>query len=134
MNKEYFMKTDNLAVWRPKGVLSTKKILEFITFLNEQCKQQDPHFNRFIDLSHISGVSVNYDDLYHIAEQRKIYYAANIKQTVKMAFLAKNPFSYGMARMYIVLSTHPLLKVNISKNMKEVSDFLEIDISLLDIK
>lgn len=132
MSKEYYMKTDKLAVWRPRGILDTKKILEFITFLNEQSRQQDPHFSRFIDLSNISGVSVRYEDLYPIAEQRKTYYATNVKQKVKMACLAKNAFTYGMARMYMVLSRHPLLEFNILKNLKEVSNFLEVDISLLN--
>ncbi len=132
MNKEYYMKTDKLAVWQPKGVLDTKKILEFVTFLNEQSQQHDPHFNRFVDLCHISGVSVRYEDLYPIAEQRKIYYNSNVKQKVKMAFLVNNPFTYGMARMYMILTSNPLLKVNILKKMEEVANFLEVDISLLN--
>ena len=131
MSKEYFMKTDKLAIWRPKGVMNTKKILEFITFLNEQSQQKDPHFNRFIDLSYISGVSVRYEDLYPIAEQRKKYYFINVKQKVKMAFLVKNPFTFGMARMYMMLTKNPLLQVNILKKIEDVSDFLEIDVSLL---
>lgn len=131
MGKEYFFATDQLVVWRPTGLMNTKKILEFITFLNSSSKQRHPHFSRFIDLTQISGISVNYKDLYPIAEQRKAYYSVHIKQTIKMAFLVNNPISYGMARMYQMLTSNPQLDVNIFKELEEVSNFLKVDISLI---
>jgi hypothetical protein len=124
--KEYYFESDRLMIWRPLGILDTSKINEFIKFIEESSLNRDPHFSRFIDLSQISGISVEYQDLYPIARQRKSYFRTNIKQRVKMAFLANDPFSYGMARMYQSLSDGPGLDVCISGNREEVSAFLGV--------
>ena len=132
MEKEYFFATDQLAIWRPIGTLNTKKILNFITFLNTYSEKHDPHFSRFIDLTKISGLSVEYKDLYPIAEQRKKYFNAKLKQKVKMVFLANNPVTYGMARMYQALTNNPHLEVQICKHIEEVSHFLEVNVSVIN--
>ena len=131
--KEYYFETDRLMIWRPHGILDTTKINEFIKFLEESSITRDPHFSRFIDLSQISGISVQYQDLYPIARQRKSYFRTNIKQTVKMAFLANDPFSYGMARMYQALSDEPTLDMHITESREEVSAFLGVDLSLITV-
>jgi len=59
MYKEYFFKTDQLVIWRPSGILDSEKIYEFISFLNKSSEERDPHFDRFIDLSQSSGISVH---------------------------------------------------------------------------
>ena len=129
--KEYFFKTDQLAIWRPIGLLDISKIKEFVTFIEKNSSEKEPHFSRFIDLSQISGVSVQYEDLYPIARQRKSFYQTNIKKKVKMAFLVTNPLSYGMARMYQTLSDEPTLEVIISESREEVSKFLGVDLSII---
>ena len=131
MDKEYFFQSDQLTIWRPTGMLGTDKIYEFIRFLNESSERKTPYFNRFIDLSQISGISIAYQDLHPIAQQRKEYYSANIKQIVKMAILVNNPLSYGMARMYQMLSDEPHFEVNICENREEAAQFLEVDISVI---
>ena len=129
--KEYYFETDRLIIWRPLGILDTSKINEFIKFLEESSSKRDPHFNRFIDLSQISGISVEYQDLYPIARQRKSYFKNKIRRKVKMVFLVKNPHSYGMARMYQTLSDEPTLDMHITESREEVSSFLGVDLSLI---
>jgi len=131
MDKEYFFKTDQLAIWRPLGTLTTQMIYDFINFLNDASKQQNPHFSRFIDLSQISGISVNFQDLYPIASVRKTYHSASLKEKVKMAFLVNNPLSYGMARMYQMLNDAPHIEISIYSNIENISEFLEVDIALI---
>jgi hypothetical protein len=131
MDKEYFFKTEKLAIWRPTGMLDTAKIKEFIGFIDDNSEQRDPHFSRFIDLSQISGISVNYEDVVPIVQQRKSYSSTHIKRKVKMAFLVNNPISFGMARMYQMLYDDPHFEINIYENREQVAQFLELDISLI---
>jgi hypothetical protein len=131
MEKAYFFKTNQLVIWRPSGILTTNKITEFITFLDVSSEQRDPHFSRFIDLTQIAGISVNYQDLHPIASQRKNYHNIHIKQRVKMAFLVNNPLAYGMARMYQILSDDPHFDVTIYENIEEAAAFLGVDIGLI---
>ena len=131
VGKDYFFKTDQLAVWRPTGLLDIEKIRHFIEFLNENSNTKDPHFDRFIDLSQVTSVSVKYEDLAPIAAQRKEYYGAKMTQTVKMAFLAKKPLVFGMTRMYQTLSDDSHVEFQICETEEEVSRFLDVDISLI---
>ena len=131
MDKEFFIKSDRLIIWRPKGILDTAKIYDFIQYLNIVSNERDPHFSRLIDLSQIDGISVKYNDLSPIAEQRRKYYNSNINKKVKMAFYVTNPLSLGMARMYQTLSDESHVEINIYKNLEKCSEFLEVDISLL---
>lgn len=131
MDKEFFFKTDQLVIWRPTGVLDTNKIYHFIDYLNTTIKEREPHFSRFIDLSQISGISVKYNELSPIAEQRKKYYSSHLTQKTKMTFYVTNPLSLGMARMYQTLGDDVNLETTIYNDLNECARFLEVDISIL---
>ena len=131
MDKDFFQISDQLIIWRPKGILDIAKIYDFIKYLDEVSKERDPHFSRFIDLSQIDGISVNYNDLSPIAEQRRKYYDSTITQKIKMAFYITNPLSLGMARMYQTLVDESLIEINIYENLEDCSQFLDVDISIL---
>jgi hypothetical protein len=127
MEKEYLFLSDKLVRWRPLGVLNTQKIFEFINYVDQSAEERDPHFDRYIDLSKVSGVSVMYDDLSPIAKARKTYYSSHISRKVKMAFFANNPLTFGMARMYQTLSEDENLDIRIFKSIDEVASYLQID-------
>jgi len=127
MEKEFFFKNDKLVIWRPSGILDSNKIYEFINFLDAQSKQRGPYYSRFVDLSQISGISVKFQDIYPVVQQRKIYHRNNVKQTIKMVFLVSNPLSYGMVRMYQMLYDDPHLDIFICENFAEAANLLEVD-------
>ena len=132
MEKEYLFLSDKLVRWRPLGVLNIQKILEFINYVNQSAEERDPHFDRYIDLSKVAGISVMYDDLSPIAKARKAYYSSHISKKLKMAIFANNPLTFGMARMYQMLSDNVNLDTKIFESMEDVARYLQIDKSILD--
>lgn len=131
MEKEYFFKTDHLVIWRPVGAIDVDKIREFIVFLNQQSSKSDLQFDRFIDLSKINGISVNYEELSGIADQRSEYASKHLGKKVKMAMFVTHPLSFGMARMYENLLDNAKFEINIYYSIEEASKFLDVDLSLL---
>ena len=131
MEKEYYFRTHQLAIWRPSGILDSKKIHEFVIFLNRESERRDPHFNRFIDLCEISGISVNFSELYQISRDRKIFHSLHLRHNVKMVFLVNNSLSFGMARMYQTLYDDPKLKITICEDITEASNLLEVEKEIL---
>jgi len=131
MAKEYFFKTDNLLIWRPTGQIQIEKIQDFVKFLEESFTMNNPDFMRFIDLSHIEGISVNYEELYGIAADRRDYANKKFEDIVKLAFYVTNALSFGMARMYENMLDSEAFTIGIYYSLKEVADFLDVDISLL---
>jgi hypothetical protein len=129
--KEYYFKTDDMVIWRPTGILDLKKIHAFINFLNEQISKRDPHYIRFIDLSQISGISINYEEVHSIAAVRKEYASKELRKKVKMAIYVRDALSFGMARMYESILDQYLYEINIFYDLQEVANFLQVDVSLL---
>lgn len=132
-NKEFFFKTEDLVIWRPTGNLTSSKIKEFIDFLNEHNSIRDPHFHRYIDLSQIKTISVNFDELSGWASFRKSFTEGLLKRKVKMAFLVTNTLSFGMARMYENLLDSKFYDIGIFYTIGENADFLDCDHKLLII-
>ena len=114
-------------------MLDSNKIKNFITFLDESSKSRDPHFSRFVDLTKISGLSVNYENLLPIAQTRKKYYVSKFTKMVKMGFYVNNPLTFGMARMYQSLSDEKLMDTKISESLDEIAKFLKCDMSELEV-
>ena len=130
---EYYFKNENLVIWQPKDILDSYKIKNFITFLDESSKSRDPHFKRFVDLTKISGLSVNYENLLPIAQTRQKYYVSKFTKKVKMGFFVNNPLTFGMARMYQSLSDEKLMDTKISESLDEIAKFLKCDKSELEV-
>lgn len=131
MSKEYFFKTENLLIWRPAGALKIDNIQEFIEFLEEQLKVRDQNFARFIDLSRVETISVNHDELYGIATERRDYAETEVVETIKMAFYVTNSLSFGMARMYENLLDSRAYDIGIFYSLQQIADFLNVNIALL---
>ena len=131
MANEYFFKTDNLLIWRPTGTIYIEQIQAFVKFVEDYLATHSSDFMRFIDLSLIEGISVNYEELYSIAANRRDHANKKFEGVVKLAFYVINALSFGMARMYENLLDSAAFDIRIYYSIKEVSDFLGVDASLL---
>ncbi len=100
MTKEYYFKTEDLLIWRPTGNIKIEVIQDFIKFLEEYVASNNSDFKRFIDLSLIESISVNYEELYGIAADRRDHANKKFENIVNLAFYVNNALSFGMARMY----------------------------------
>ena len=131
MTKEYYFKTEDLLIWRPTGNIKIEVIQDFIKFLEEYVASNNSDFKRFIDLSLIEDISVNYEELYGIAADRRDHANKKFENIVNLAFYVNNALSFGMARMYENLLDSSAYNLGIFYSLKEVADFLNVEISLL---
>lgn len=131
MENEYFFKTENLVIWRPVGILDRKKIIDFITFLDEQSLKIGSKFVRFIDLSKISDVTAEYEALHEIASHRKQLAEEKYDYKVKIGFYVTDALSFGMARMYENLLDSMHYDIGIFYSLEDVAEFLQVDTAFL---
>ena len=131
MANEYFFKTDNLLIWRPTGTIQISQIQAFVKFVEDYVAAHGSDFIRFIDLSFIEGISVNYEELYSVAAGRRDHANKKFENVVKLAFYVTTALSFGMARMYENLLDSAAFDIRIYYTIKEVSKFLGVDASLL---
>jgi len=131
MKKEYYFKSNDLVIWRPNGMLDIQKIREFIEFLDQSSAGKDQHFHRFIDLSKVEGINVTYESLSTIAAKRVSYAAQTLSRAVKMAILAANSFTFGMARMYESILADEHYDISIFKTLPDAARWLDVQESML---
>ena len=82
-------------------------------------------------MSLIEDISVNYEELYGIAADRRDHANKKFENIVNLAFYVNNALSFGMARMYENLLDSSAYNLGIFYSLKEVADFLNVEISLL---
>ena len=121
----YMIKTESLLVVRPKGVVNINAATALIEFVEIKEKFEETGFNRFCDMTRLKGIHLSCADVVRLAARRREYNPNDI--CVKSAFLATNPLTSGIARMYEHLLNSPRIKVRVCSEMQAAGDWLEIE-------
>ena len=134
MKKDYQFITDQLLIWQPKGILDYTKIIEFVEYIEDVEVKKKEGFKRFIDLSYIEEMAVQYEEISQVAKQRRQHIARLPKKRIKVAFLVNHASKYGMARMYESLIETEKYDVQIFQSVDSVAEWLNVDSKLIDRK
>ena len=125
----YEIKRCSLLVGRLKGVLEAETAEQMIEFLETKELLADTGFNRFCDLTHLEGVRLSTMDLIRMAERRRDF---NPNQFfVKSAWLAHDPLSFGIVRMYEQILNSPRIEVRVWSDMHAAADWLGVNVESL---
>src|SRR5580658_9739544 len=107
----YMLESDALMVARPIGVLDAEMTVKIIEFIEIKEQEMERGFNRFCDLTRLEGIRLSSHEVLQLAARRRAFNPNDIN--VKSAFLATDPFSFGMARMYEQLLDSPRIEVQV---------------------
>jgi len=72
-------------VWKPHGVLDQALVNEIVAFVEAAEERVQKPFNRFVDLSALDAVDLNFNFVFHIALHRRLAFESHPQ--VKTAFL-----------------------------------------------
>ncbi len=116
---------------RGSGDLSTEFLLELIDKLMEVEKSHPEPLNRFMDISRMTGISIDYKRLSPFAEMRRraIKLYGDVK--IKVAIYATTPVSFGMARMYETLMTMDSVEVRVFRDFNQAAEWLGVSTDIL---
>jgi hypothetical protein len=106
-------------------------ILEFVKYIEKiEVKKMEP-FDRFIDLSYVEELAVQFDDVSKIARKRRQVISELPEQKIKMAFLVNHALKYGMVRMYESLLDSERYEVQIFQSIENVAQWFKVDPELI---
>lgn len=125
----YMIKSEALMVGRPTGILGARTAEKIIDLLEIQEEEIETGFNRFCDLTRLKGIRLSSVEVYKLAERRRIYNPNDIH--VKSAFLATDPLSFGIARMYEQLLHSPRIQVRVWGDLKAAAEWLGVKMGKL---
>ena len=125
----YMLQSDALLVARPTGTLGARMAEEIIGLIEIKEVMVETGFNRFCDLTDLKGIRLSSIEVYKIAERRCAHNPNDIR--VKSAFLATDPLSFGIARMYQQLLHSPRIEVRVWGDLQSAADWLGVEIEKL---
>ena len=104
-----FRKDLSLILWRPHGILDESTVNEMVEFTETVEKRKGQPLNRFVDLSALDAVDLNFEFVFHVALGRRL--SAAPKPAVKSAFYVTSPDTTHYAKLHAVLTDHSPLHV-----------------------
>jgi len=120
----YVIDTDALMVVRPKGILDASESTRIVELLQIKEVESETGFNRFCDLAGLDGVHLSFMDVSKLAARRTNFNPNSIH--VKSAFLAKDPLSFAIARMYEELLCSERIETRVFSKLEDAADWLGV--------
>ena len=109
-----FRKELSLMVWKPHGILDQALVNEIVAFVEAAEERVQQPFNRFVDLSALDAVDLNFRFVFHIALHRRLAFESH--PPVKTAFYVTSPDTTHYAKLHAMLTDHSPLHVSCLRN------------------
>jgi hypothetical protein len=122
----------HLEIWRPRGELDYALTAQIVSYIGFQERIRDELFNRFTDLSEITDIRLNFDEVLKLADERCAAYAG--RPPVKSAFLSPNAVGFGVARMFATLMDQSPIQVNVFRELDSAAQWLGVPVEVLSAR
>lgn len=119
-----YRKTLSLMLWKPKGILNENLVKEMVTFIETVEKRSSKPFDRFIDLSALDMVDLNFRFVFHIALHRRLSYAKY--PAIKSAFYVTSEATTHYAKLHAMLTDYSPLEVNLFGDLASAAKWLDV--------
>jgi len=100
-----------------------------VGFIEAVEKRSSEPLKRFIDLSALDGVDLNFEFVFRVALGRRL--SAASKPTVKSAFYVTNPTTKHYAKLHAMLTDYSPLDVALFRNPVSAAEWLGVPLETL---
>jgi hypothetical protein len=118
-----------LETWYPEGVLDRTMAAFMVRYVGFDERIIDEPFNRFADLSKLTGLHLDFMELAELAAKRREAYKGRLP--VKTAFLATSELAYGVVRMFASLMETSPIEVQVFRNAEDAAQWLGVPVEAL---
>jgi hypothetical protein len=119
----------HLETWYPEGDLDGEMALAIAKFVGFEESKAEHSFDRFSDLSKLTGIHLDFIEIVGLAAMRRESYGAG--PPVKSAILAPSKAAFGVARMFAVLMEPSPITVRIFRTIEEAGKWLGVPVEEL---
>jgi hypothetical protein len=124
-----FRKDLSLILWRPRGILDESTVNEMVEFIEAVEKRNDQPLNRFVDLSALDAVDLNFNFVFHVALGRRLSTAP--RPAVKSAFYVTSPATTHYAKLHAMLTDYSPLDVTLFTDRVAAAKWLGVPLEAL---
>ena len=119
-----FRKELSLVLWQPRGIVDEVIVNEVIAFVETAERRANKPFNRFLDLSVLDAVDLNFRFVFHVALGRRL--SAAPKAPVKSALYVTSPATTHYAKLHAMLTDHSPLDVSLFTDFVAAAKWLGV--------
>jgi hypothetical protein len=124
-----FRKDLSLILWKPRGVLDQSAVNEMVEFIETVEKRNGQPLNRFVDLSALDAVDLNFEFVFHVALGRRL--SAAPKPAVKSAFYVTSPTTTHYTKLHAMLTDHSPLHAALFTDRDAAAKWLGVPLEVL---
>ena len=126
-----FRKELSLLVWKPHGILDQALVNEIVAFVEAAEERVQKPFNRFIDLSALDAVDLNFNFVFHIALHRRLAFESH--PPAKTAFYVTSPDTTHYAKLHAMMTDHSPLQVSLFTEHATAAEWLGVPVETLRV-
>jgi len=121
----------HLMVFRPRGIVSQKRLNTALKML-EIAEDEAAHpFNRFSDLSKIDAIDLDFRTMFQFSLHRRLSYSK--RTPVKSAVYVTSPATDHVAKIHRLLTDFSPLKVRLFKDIPSAAKWLRLSVETLEL-
>lgn len=119
----------HLMVFKPRGVITAKRLDAAIAMLEVEEDRAKVPFNRFTDLSKVDAIDVDFKAMFRFSLHRRLSYSR--RAPVKSAIYVTSPSAARLVKIHIVLTDYSPLKVKMFGEFEAASKWLGVSLEAL---
>jgi hypothetical protein len=124
-----FHSNHGLETWYPVGVLDGTMATCMANYISFEERIVDAPFNRYVDLTQLSAIHLDFIELAVLAAERRASYDGG--PSVKSAILAINKPAYGVAHMFAALMEPSPIAVQVFRSVEDAARWLDVPVVAL---
>jgi len=114
----------NLMVFRPKGVLTEKRIDKDIEMFEAAEDQHEKPFNRFTDLSNVKEIRLGFQQVFRISLHRRLRYGN--RPAIQSAFYVITDEAARIVRTHAFLTDYSPIQVQMFDDLSAAAEWLGV--------
>jgi hypothetical protein len=120
-----------LMVFRPRGVITEKRVQKNIKMLEVAENSARKPFNRFTDLSKVEAIHLEFGVMFRISLHRRLVYAKH--PPVKSAFYVTDNEAARIVKIHAVLTNYSPLRVRMFHDLHAAAKWLDVSVETLEL-
>lgn len=121
----------HLMVFKPRGIITEKRLNGAIKMLEREEDRAQIPFNRFTDLSKVEGIDVDFKAMFRFSLHRRLSYSRRLP--VKSAIYVTTPTAVRLIKIHILLTDYSPLKVKMFTDLAVAARWLGVSLETLVI-
>ena len=121
----------HLLVFRPRGILTRKRVEKDVALLDTAEDQAHIVFNRFTDLSHVKAIRLNFQQIFQISLHRRLKYGK--RPAVRSAFYVTTADAARIVKTHALLTGYSSIHVRMFEELEPAATWLGVSVEDLQM-